>query len=176
MYCPKCATPHSEEQKFCRSCGFDIQALSRMLAPELQAVEPDQSAPQTDKPSKSRRVKVEMRGLIALFSALMVGCLIPISMGLFPNWPGLNQLILVLAGVAGFNLFSGILLLVYSDYLPKTQEAKEPFRVTLLPPLPNAVPTNQLPPAGQSEPVPSITERTTGLLNTPVSKGSRKDA
>jgi hypothetical protein len=99
-----------------------------------------------------------------LFSALMVGCLIPISMGLFPKGPGLNQLILVLAGVAGFSLFSGILLLIYSDYLPKTQVAKEPFRVPLWTPLPRSVPTNQLPPADPANAVPSVTERTTGLL------------
>ncbi len=164
MYCPKCATPHSEEQKFCRSCGFDIQALSRMLAPELQAVEPDQSAPQTGKPSKSRKAKLQIQGTITLFSALMVGCLIPISVGLLSKWPGLNQLILVLAGFGGLLLFSSIIMLAYSDTLPKTQEAKEPFRMTPFRPLPNAVPTNQLPPAGQSEPVPGITERTTGLL------------
>lgn len=96
-----------------------------------------------------------------LFSALMVGCLIPISMGLFPNWPGLNQLIMVLGGVAGLSLFSGILLLVYSDYLPKTETTKQPSRLT---PLPKSVPTNQLPTAGQSEPVASVTESTTGLL------------
>ncbi|MEP7339147.1 MAG: zinc-ribbon domain-containing protein [Acidobacteriota bacterium] len=164
MYCPKCATLLSDEQKFCRDCGFDLQIVSRALAHQSQEEAPDQPESADSKPLKSRRTKMEWRGLLMLFSALMVGCLIPIGMGLFPNWAGLNQLIMVLGGVAGFSLFSGILLLVYSDYLPKTQGAKEPFRVTLLSPPPKSVPTNQLPPAGQSEPVASVTESTTGLL------------
>lgn len=170
IYCPKCATPLSEEQKFCRACGFDMQIVSRVLSLESEADASNQLESADSKPLKSRRAKVEMRGLLTLFSALMMGCLIPISMGLFPNWPGLNNLIILLGGVAGFFLFGGILQLVYSDYLPKVDVPKAPVRMT---PIPPSVPTNQLPPANQSEAIPSVAEQTTGLLPIPAGDTSR---
>lgn len=169
----------SEEQKFCRACGFDLQIVSRALAQGSSETVPEQLESTDGKPLKSRRAKMEMRGLLALFSALMVGSIIPIGMGLFPNWAGLNNFIILMGGVAGFMLFGGILMLVYSDYLPKTEPTKTPVRT---PPFIPSVPTNQLPPANQSsqtnlaEPVPSITEQTTGLLPTPVGENSRKNA
>ena len=175
IYCPKCATPQSEEQKFCRACGFDLQIVSRVLARESAELVPEQGEFDESGPPKTRRAKMEMRGLVALFTALMVGCLIPIVMGLFPNWSGLNNFMILMGGIAGFILFGGILMLVYSDYLPKT-EATQPRQPTRLPSFPQSVPTNQLPPADESEAVPSITERTTGLLQTPASNASRNDA
>jgi hypothetical protein len=170
IYCPKCATPLSEEQKFCRACGFDMQIVSRVLGREPASNAPDQPESADSNPLESRRTKTEMRGLLTLFSALMMGCLIPISMGLFPNWPGLNNLIILLGGVAGFLLFGGILQLVYSDYLPKVDTPKTPVRMT---PIPPSVPTNQLPPANPSEVIPSVAEQTTGLLPIPAGDTSR---
>ncbi|HEX8707553.1 MAG TPA: zinc-ribbon domain-containing protein [Pyrinomonadaceae bacterium] len=35
MYCPDCGKENSAEQKFCRSCGFGLQLVSRALAGEL---------------------------------------------------------------------------------------------------------------------------------------------
>ena len=150
-----------------------MQIVSRVLGREPAENTPDQLESADSRPLKSRRVKTEMRGLLTLFSALMTGCLIPISMGLFPNWPGLNNLIILLGGVAGFLLFGGILQLVYSDYLPKVDGPKAPVRMT---PIPPSVPTNQLPPANPSDAVPSVTERTTGLLRVPASQDSRKES
>jgi hypothetical protein len=175
IYCPKCATPQSEELKFCRACGFDLQIVSRALGRENTEVMLEQGESTESGPPKTRRAKMEMRGLLALFTALMVGCLIPIARGLFPNWSGLNNFMIVLGGLAGFILFGGILMLVYSDYLPKT-EATQPSQPTRMPSFPQSVPTNQLPPANESEAVPNVTERTTGLLPTPASKASQKDA
>lgn len=144
-----------------------MQIVSRVLAHESPEDAPDQMESADSNPLKSRRAKVEMRGLVTLFSGLMVGCLIPICMGLFPNWSGPNNFFILLGGVAGFLLFGGILLLVYSDYLPKTEATKLPSRWN---PFPQSVPTNQLPPADQSEPVRIVTERTTDLLNMPAGK------
>jgi len=165
MYCPKCAAPVTDDQKFCRSCGLDLQVISQLLAPESK---PDNV---TDgKPVKTRRAKIQFQGVITLMSALLIGCLIPISIGLFSSWTGLSQLILVLSGFAGIFLFPGIIMLIYADTLPKTELQVESPRLV---PMSGSVPTNQLPPADQDDVVPSVTEHTTDLLKTPAGKKSR---
>jgi zinc-ribbon domain len=173
IYCPNCATQSSDDQKFCRSCGFDLQVISLALATESEPDDSDELELADSEFPQNRQKRMVFLGIAALMSGLMIGCLIPICLGLFPNWSGLTPLILVLSGLAGLPLFGGVILLVYSDYLPETQPPKEPSRSVLLR---RGVTTNQLHPAGQSEPVPSATECATGLLNTPVGGDSRESA
>jgi zinc ribbon protein len=173
MYCPNCATQSSDDQKFCRSCGFDLQVISLALATESEPDDSDELELADSEDPQSPKKRMALLGIVALMSSLMIGCLIPICLGLFPNWSGLIPLILVLSGLAGLPLFGGIILLVYSDYLPETQPPKVPSRSVSLR---RGVTTNQLHPAGQSEPVPDATERATDLQDTSIGGGARKSA
>ncbi len=169
MYCPRCATPLSDDQKFCRACGLSLQLVSNLLTGEHLADEPDESEPKTDERFQNRKVILERRGIITIVVALLVGCLIPIIVGINMYYPGLTPLILMLAGLAGILLFSGAILLIYADGLSKEPPSPDSSRSAKLP---HAKQTNKLPPEDQSAYIPSVTEDTTDLLE--VAKAKRE--
>jgi hypothetical protein len=171
MYCPKCATPLADDQKFCRSCGFDLQVISRFFTSEPPAIEPRESEFLPGGGSQSLKEKLHRRAMITIISALLVGCTIPIAIGLLSGYGWLNQLILVLSGIAGFLLFSGCIVMIYADGLSKKEGDGGSSRPSALWP---SKQTNQLPPEGRSEPVQGITEHTTDLLETSKVKGPRE--
>ena len=170
MYCPNCAAPQSDEQKFCRSCGFDLQAISQMFTSESVTDDPDELDSSRSARAQSQKARFQTLGMITIMFALMIGCLIPISLGLFPNWPGRIPLILVLSGLAGLHLFGGSILLFYADTLPEVKASKKSPPIKSLR---RADTTNKLLPVGQAEPVTSITEHTTDLLQTVEAKDSQ---
>jgi hypothetical protein len=171
MYCPNCAASFSGDQKFCRSCGFDLQIISQALSGESEPMESDESKAVSGKRIKTRKKKIESLGLITLMSGFMAGCLIPISIGLLSDWQWLGQLILVLAGMAGLLVIGGITLMAYPSIAPGAETTKEPSRPARLR---KGLRTNQLQPVSQAELALSVTEATTGLLNTPAGEDSRR--
>lgn len=171
MYCPKCARPLADDQKFCRSCGLDLQIVSQILDTESDEGESGELESTGNSHSRSQKSRLRLLGTIILMLALIIGCLIPISIGLLSNWAYLNQLILILAGLAGLPLFGGVILLIYADSLPETLATKSSPRAKNLP---KGVTTNQLLSPGDSEPIVDFNERSTDLLKTPVGKGSGK--
>ena len=161
MYCPKCAASVSDNQRYCRSCGLDLQIISQVFEVKSEEVELSE-----DEPARGRKGRLRIRGTITLLSGLMIGCLIPICLGLLHDWEGVIPLILVLSGLAGLALFAGTILLVYSESLQLSKKSNRPTHIM------RGATTNQLSPVDNSASVPTVTERTTDLLDAPVVKDS----
>lgn len=171
MYCPNCATTLSDDQKFCRTCGLDLQVISQILDSDSQALQVESSVAEVSKTARKRKAKWHRTGLFTVLLSLLVGCLIPISLGLLPNYEGLNQLILVLAGICGLLLFLGSILIIYSETLSETHdEASQWMRPR------QKARTKKLPPTDRSESIPSVTESTTDLLEVTRIKVPRERA
>ncbi len=159
MYCPKCATTLSDDSKFCRVCGLDLEIISQLLGNESQSNKLktifDSSAQ-----LKKRKTRLQNLGTLVMMLSFVVGALIPIAIGL--GYEYLNPLIMILAGITGIMLFGGISLTVYADIEPKDSTFTEEFS-------PNALPQgnkNKLPSAEFFEPAYSIVEEDTRGLET----------
>jgi len=160
MYCPNCATQVSAEQKFCRSCGLDLQAVSQAVAAHLSSPQPDK-AEGVEVMDKYQFAKMWKRWWSFGFAIMFVGIMI-LSIG--------KKIIHddVVTMVGGLILTAGLWPLLYpffSIFHVKESALPKPSPAALLPQAP--VTTNPLPlPDRQPEAVLGITERTTDLLAT----------
>lgn len=169
MYCPKCATPAPEDQKFCRSCGLSLQFTALALADQAEESEASQAMSEAVEPWQSQRAVLNRWGIVTVLLSLMIGCLFLVCAGLNAFIPGIAHLIPVILGVSGFLLFGGSLLIVYASLLPKAPAGRE---ASLLTP---SGPTNKLPPEHHSAPPLGITEGTTDLLDATEAQAPVRD-
>jgi hypothetical protein len=154
MFCPNCATLVGEEQKFCRSCGLQLGGVRRIVSGS--SVEDQRDIDQGKKPMpRSFRL-----GTVSIMLALLTGCIIPMLAGLRSYNPELGPLIPILAGVAGLLLFGGVIIVFLSE--SAGTKARKSRKKALL----AAEETNKLPPGSNGTPILSVSEQTTGLLET----------
>jgi len=128
-----------------------LDAISQIVG----AHEPALGAP------NGQRKRLTLYGTLAVMASLMIGCVIPVVIGLRPYFPTPESLIVLLAGLAGLVMFGGCSLLIYADALPKAQPPGAPPAPAALPKAPT---TNELGPAPIAESMPSVTEHTTRAL------------
>jgi len=172
MYCPNCGTPAADDQKFCRSCGLNVQMHAQMLAGPASVGEPEKL-----------RLQRRLMGA-AGWMGVFVGYLIILL------WVGdattemrrditfirqLYEFVQTVWGVlltAGFGLlcYFGVRYLWLQAYGPSANR-QSPQR-TALPP---ATPTAKLPPERRPEPMSSVTEHTTELLETSEANARARD-
>lgn len=153
MYCPRCGTEASEEKRYCSACGLELTTVAEIVAGRFVA-EPE------DDGGESPGAKWRRWGTIVSILSLMIGCLIPIAVGLAHYLPIDGTLYALLGGLAGLALFGGGAMTVYGDSLPKRRVAGSPRAPELAAP----ATTNALPPARTPVSVPSVTEHTTRSL------------
>ena len=75
MYCPNCGKANSSEQKFCRSCGLNLEDATRSLIEQLPAGEQDQRL--LRRKQLVERVLLILGGVgITAFVCLIIGTII----------------------------------------------------------------------------------------------------
>lgn len=156
MYCPNCGQVTPTEQKFCRSCGLNLEKAAQSVVEQLPAVE-------LNKHLRERQRRIERLLYILGGSAAVV-----FFVALF--WTIINEIIIgkghvlggliFLAFVLGFVVFA--LLMLYRESLLRASGKRPETQ----PALPQAEHTARLLPESRVEPIPSVTERTTELLRT----------
>ncbi len=158
MFCPACANPNSVEQKFCRSCGMNLE----QTALSVREQKGDEALLQID----AEQRKLERFGNVAFTGfgiVLIVGICALIGYVLQQMvFSGTRPLFGVL--LAAFIIFAGMALtyVIWNESLKEKREKLKTPRE-----LPTPDPNLQLPPRDTNDliPVPSVVEGTTELLD-----------
>ena len=147
MYCPRCGKDGSLDQRFCRSCGFQLDQVMELLEPQTTPVD-DQKLAQL----KLRRIgSIVVMSTITLALCAVCGAIIwAMVTGGMPIGAGIFGLLVLIGMTSGF-IFLGLSQL----------KAEKPGSQT-------ALDTNQTTKSLLNQPTlnvpPSVTERTTNLL------------
>ncbi len=157
MHCPNCGTETASGQKYCRSCGLNLEKIAELVAEQL----PERRAP-ADLEKGAWQRYAERVGLLILLSgagifflAICWAIIGKIMIGKGQYLEGGIFLAIIIALVVG-----GSLLGLSNSSAPSEPKSAQPKPDSLA----DAEPTARLLNEPALEPVPSITEQTTGLL------------
>lgn len=169
MFCPKCAQPSPDDQKFCRHCGFSLHEVAPLLS-ETSLTNEQGSHPETKAQRQERRLK-RAAGLLVVSFVLWIVLLA------MQDIPGLSQALKQILRYVSVSFFAlalplGLYLAVKAFSLWQFGGSTD-HNLPIARDLPAVKQTAQLPAArdadmpsfeSRPEPVPSVTERTTDLL------------
>jgi uncharacterized membrane protein YvbJ len=157
MFCPNCGANNSTEQKFCRSCGLNLEKSAESLIEQMPSA-------QTANLLKHEKL-IERFGNFALGGLGVVG-LIAITAGLY--------ILVIKLIITGTNVFAVILLisffvfaflsLIFVVFNETLKEKKQKINSTLGNGLAEKKDTAKLLDEKLFEPVRSVTENSTELL------------
>ena len=157
MHCPSCGAETTLEQRFCRSCGMDLETVSKLVAAH--------SSPESLKLEKSLTEKANRQRMYQSFKWGMT-CFILGTAALaatktlgFDKTFNLGPLLLVFVGM-GIMFYGGVLLPM-RERVPGSRKLPGPGSTSELP---ETETTKELPAARIPVPVASVTERTTQLI------------
>ncbi len=157
MFCPNCGANNSTQQKFCRSCGLNLEKSAESLVEQM---------PSAQSANLMRREKaIERFGNFALGGLGVVGII------------GFATLLWILVTkflVTGTSIFAAVLLIAFLIFASLSlifvvfNESLKEKKAKTNPALPNelttAKDTGKLLEEKHFEPVPSVTENSTELL------------
>ena len=153
MNCPKCGLQTLPDQKFCRSCGDSLQMITQPLAEQATVSDLERTPATSFKEGKRRASGLMLWGFIIMFIGVAIGI---IGKKLMHEE--------VVTGVGALVAVAGMFLTVYPYLLPSPRQRFDsdpsPQPGILIQPQPG----KYLPQESKIDYVPSITERTTNLL------------
>lgn len=157
MHCPSCGAETTLDQRFCRSCGMDLETVSKLVvahsSPEALKLEKTLS-----KKANQQRMYQSMKWGLSLF-ILGLAVLFTTKTLEFPKSFNL---------IGGLFLFLAMGLMCYSVLAPmrdggsRSRKLPASGKTSELP----AETTKELPAARVPVPIASVTERTTQLIAT----------
>lgn len=153
MYCPNCSTEASTEQKFCRSCGMELRAVAELIhdqSPEVKQLSCKDPAFQP------RHRVMPIWGFIIMFAGVGVGVSLKVlgkeGIRPFGEFTPYLSVLMLLSALLGMGLMCfPFLQMSFGSARSRRQKSEL---------------TNGLRPAFLPEERTSITEQTTGLLET----------
>jgi hypothetical protein len=157
MLCPNCGTKTTNDYKFCRNCGMNLEPVSKAVAAHLAPGGAASAA--AARASDRRAVRRTTRGLLT--------GIIVVLFGVFMMAVPLGNAFQVLGLMSALLGIVFVLVTVLS-----TMRVSAPTDVAPTPPPPRlpdaAAPTGRLLDESRIEPVPSVTDHTTELLGVEV--------
>jgi hypothetical protein len=159
MFCPRCGQDGTTEQHFCRSCGFELGGVSALL---------QEAGPESLESHDNRRFnqqKLKAVGSIVVLStiglaliALLVGIVVLMVVGNMPLLAGGLLLTFTTGLIIGF-VCLGLASLKTSEPEKQKHLKENPATSALIQP-------------GVEQPLLSVTEHTTELLENPKEKAA----
>jgi hypothetical protein len=170
MYCPSCGTPAPTDQKFCRSCGLNLQIHAQMLAGQPPVTEPDKTPVEELEGLHHRRRRMQFWGYVTSIGGMAVTMLSALVYAVVKEEAGMMEPITALVlgsliGIGILTLFVGFFLRGYSIHFFSSKASGTRWSPELTA-RPQSQPTTKLLTERQPNPVPSVTEHTTDLLET----------
>ncbi len=158
MSCPNCGLQTLPDQKFCRVCGASLRVTTQPLPERTTLSERERAlaiGPQND---RSRANNLTFAGLVIMFLGVALGVI------------GKKLAYLDVVTVAGVLIsLVGMFLTLYPYLAPSRRKPGSPTTAEAEQ-VSQAEGTNALAEKGTIEYMPSITERTTNLLNNPPTR------
>ena len=165
MSCHKCGLQTIPDQRFCRSCGESLQTNTTPLVKHAKVFELQSQPANILKDENERASRLMLWGFIIMFIGVAVGIIGKKLMH--------EDIVTVVGALVSI---AGIFLTVYPYLSPSSRRKIDSSPSSQPDILSQSQPAKYLPPERNIEYVPSITERTTNLLeNSAVARPKQKE-
>lgn len=159
MHCPSCGAETTLEQRFCRSCGMDLETVSKLVAAHSSPESLRLEKSLTEKANRQRMYQSFKWGMTCFI--LGMATLATVKTLGFDKTFNLGPLLLLFVGM--FIMFYGGVLAPMRERASSSRNLPGPGSTSELP---ETETTKELPAARVPVPVASVTERTTQLIAT----------